>query len=501
MDHDDLDDGLSAAQLFASKTAFSYDDLIMLPGHINFSTDSIPLDNKVSRNLSLKLPFVSSPMDTVTEGSMAIGMALQGGLGIIHHNQSIEQQAEEVRLVKRFRNGFIPDPFVLDPSRTVRDIYELKKKVGFSGFPLCEGGKMGGRLLGIVTNRDTDFILDLDRPLSEIMTKAEDLVVGKETMNIDEAHALLISSRKAKLPIVNDKFELVALLSRKDLLKDREFPLASKDKEERLLVGASIGTRPSDRDRAKALVAAGVDLLVVDSSNGDSSYQLDIIKWLKSQFKVDVVGGNIVTKRQAKSLIDAGVDGLRVGMGVGSICTTQEVTAVGRPQASAVYHVCTYARKFGIPVMADGGISNTGHIVKALSLGASVVMMGSMLAGTEEAPGEYFFQEGVRLKKYRGMGSIEAQLKGSGDRYFANDPSFVRVAQGVSGAVVDKGTVRRFIPYLAQGVRHGIQDLGARSLTQLYQLTVEGGNRFELRTHAAQREGGVHSLHTYEKSM
>ena len=257
--------------------------------------------------------------------------------------------------------------------------------------------------------------------------------------------------------------------------------------------------RPADKVRVEALVREGVDVIIIDSSQGDSVYQLELIRWIKNRFPdVDVVGGNIVTKRQAASLIGAGVDGLRIGMGAGSICTTQEVCAVGRPQASAVFNVASFAAEFGIPCIADGGISNTGHIVKALSFGASAVMMGGMFAGTEEAPGEYFFQDGIRLKKYRGMGSIEAMNKGSGSRYFSDS---IKVAQGVAGTVVDKGSVRRFIPYLLQGVRHGFQDLGVKSVAELHRGTRDGTVRFEVRTHAAQKEGGVHNLHSYEKHL
>ena len=374
---------------------------------------------------------------------------------------------------------------------------DIKKTFGFSGVPITDTGKIGGRLVGIVTSRDIDFVQDKSTLLKSVMTK--ELVTAKEHHSLEVANKVLIDSKKAKLPIVDDAGCLLALMSRSDLLKNREFPLATKDKSKRLVAAAAVSTREIDKIRIEALVKEGVNIIVIDSSQGDSVYQLELIKWIKNRFpEVDLVCGNIVTKRQAESLIGAGADALRVGMGSGSICTTQEVTAVGRPQASAVYSVASYASHFGVPVIADGGISNTGHIIKALSVGASCVMMGGMFAGTEEAPGEYFFQDGVRLKKYRGMGSIEAMLKGSESRYFSDT---IKVAQGVSGTVVDKGSIRRFVPYLTQGVRHGFQDLGVTSVPELHRAMRDGEIRFEIRTAAGQREGGVHNLHSYEKHI
>lgn len=468
-------------------------------GHINFGVDAVKLETKISKNISLRLPLVSSPMDTVTEHAMAIGMALHGGIGIIHYNMTIEEQVKEVRLVKKFKNGFITDPKCLSPDHTLADVDRIKAEFGFAGIPITKDGKIGSVLVGIVSNRDIDFIEDRATKLSTVMST--DLITAPEGVSLSEANKILKESKKGKLPIVNARGEFLSLISRRDLVKNRDFPHASKDANKQLLVGAAIGTRPGDRDRCTAVVGAGANLIVIDSSQGDSTFQIDLIKWIKVTYPhIDVIGGNVVTMAQCKSLIEAGADGLKVGMGVGSICTTQEVCAVGRAQASAVYNTSRYARQFGVPVIADGGIGSSGHIIKALSVGASAVMCGSLFAGTEEAPGQYFFQDGVRLKKYRGMGSIEAMTQGSSKRYFAHSAA-VKVAQGVSGAVVDKGSLKKYIPYLQQGIMHGLQDLGQTTLANVHTALYNGELRFELRTPAAQREGNVHGLYTYEKRL
>ncbi len=490
-------DGERASTLFDQGEGLTYNDFIVLPGRIDFAASEVDLSTYITRRIPLKNPLVSSPMDTVTESNMAIAMALLGGIGIVHYNNTVDEQVEEVRKVKRFENGFITDPVVLGPSNTIADVDEIHEAHGFGGIPITEDGTRNGRLIGIVTNRDVDFETDRSRPLSEVMVT--DLVTAPEGVTLPEANKILRESKKGKLPIVDQNGRLVSLVSRTDLKKNRDFPEACKDKRKQLRVGASISTRQADRERLAGLVEAGADLIVIDAAQGDSSFQVEMIEHIKQIYPhIDVLAGNVVTATQCEHLIDAGADGVRVGMGPGSICITQDTMAVGRAQATAVYRCSQYCRSRGIPVVADGGISNTGSLSKAIACGASVGMMGSMFAGTHEAPGEYFYKDGVRVKKYRGMASVEAMERGGGKRYGYSRKN-LQVAQGVSGLVVDKGSAYDLVPYLIQSLKQALQDMGQRSVSALHESIEAGEVRYERRSPSAQREGSVHGLLSYQE--
>ncbi|KAJ5256723.1 Aldolase-type TIM barrel [Penicillium angulare] len=490
-------DGLHIDALLDSDKhgALTYNDFLILPGSITFAASEVSLETKITRRFFLKAPFVSSPMDTVTEHNMAIHMALLGGLGVIHNNCPAEEQAEMVRKVKRYENGFILDPIILPPTATVGEAKELKAKWGFGGFPIT------------VSSRDIQFHDQLDDLVTAVMST--DLVTAPAGTTLTEANNVLRSSKKGKLPIVDRHQNLISLLSRSDLMKNIHYPLASKLQSKQLICAAAISTHEADKARLKGLVDAGLDIVVVDSSQGNSMYQIAMIKYIKETFpQIDVIGGNIVTREQAASLIAAGVDGIRIGMGSGSACITQEVMAVGRPQAAAVRSVSSFAARFGVPCIADGGVQNLGHIVKGLSLGASAVMMGGLLAGTTESPGEYFVSsEGQLVKAYRGMGSIavmeDKSKSGSNagaSRYFSENDK-VKVAQGVAGSVIDRGSIIKYVPYLVAGVQHSLQDIGVKSLNDLWKGVNDGVVRFEMRSASAQAEGNINGLHTHEKKL
>jgi len=490
-------DGEPAGALFDRGEGLTYNDFIVLPGHIDFAASDVDLSTHVTRRIPLKNPIISSPMDTVTEGRMAIGMALLGGIGVVHYNNTVDHQVNEVRMVKRFENGFITDPVVLGPESTIAEVDEIHRRQGFSGIPVTEDGTRNGRLIGIVTNRDIDFEADRSRPLRDVMVTT--LVTAPEGVTLQEANRILKESKKGKLPLVDNDGRLSSLVSRTDLKKNRDYPEACKDKRKQLRVGAAISTHEDDRERLAALVKAGADLIVVDAAQGDSTFQVQMIEHIKQNYPhVDVLAGNVVTARQCANLVDAGADGIRVGMGPGSICITQETMAVGRAQATAVYQCSRYCREHGIPVVADGGIGATGALSKALALGASAGMMGSMFASTQESPGDYFYKDGVRVKKYRGMASIEAMERGGSKRY-GYSKQHIHVAQGVSGLVVDRGSVYDLVPYLVQSLRQALQDIGYRSVSDLHDAIESGDVRYERRSPSAQREGSVHGLLSYQE--
>ncbi|XP_052178391.1 inosine-5'-monophosphate dehydrogenase 2-like [Diospyros lotus] len=494
-----IDDGFPAERLFNQGYSYTYDDVIFLPHYIDFPTDAVQLSTKLSRNLRLSIPCVSSPMDTVTETAMAVSMAAFGGIGIVHSNNAASRQASIVRAAKSHRLPLHSDLVFKSPSDSVNSLDE------FGSSPcvlVTESGTSKSKLLGVVAKSDWESLTDKDARVSDYMLKS--LVSAPSNYHFEEVAAYLAAKDLEFVPLVNDEDggEVVNLVTAEDVERIRGFPklgAPSIGPDGKFLVGAAIGTRETDKERLEHLVKAGVNVVVVDSSQGNSIYEMEMIKYMKKTYpELDVIGGNVVTKYQAQNLIQAGVDGLRVGMGSGSICTTQEVCAVGRGQATAVYKVSSIAEESGVPVIADGGISNSGHIVKALVLGASTVMMGSFLAGSNEAPGAYEYQGDRRVKKYRGMGSLEAMRKGSDARYLG-DTAKLKIAQGVVGAVADKGSVLKFLPYTMQAVKQGFQDLGASSMQSAHDLLRSSVLRLEVRTGAAQVEGGVHGLVSYEK--
>ena len=502
-------DGASLRELFANDpTGYTYNDIILLPGYIGFPAHDVGLRTQVTKRFSLALPFVSSPMDTVTEAEMAIAMALQGGLGIIHCNCAIDEQVAQVKRVKRHHNGFLTDPVVFGANQhTVGDVLDTMARCGYSGFPVTDDGTPNGVLVGLVTRRDV-YQQARDVPLDDVMTR--DVTAGAHGCTVEEATDILLQTKKKRLPIVDKTTgKLTALISRKDIDNHQQHPNTTK-RDRQLVVGASVSTHPADRARVDALVDAGADILVIDSSQGNSVYQHELVRHIKATHaNVDVIGGNVVTVEQARALIDAGVDGLRIGMGSGSICTTQQVCGVGRAQGSAVYHVSQYARTRGVPTIADGGIRGTGDVLKALAFGASAVMLGSLLAGTDESPTPCFYQNGVKLKRYRGMGSLDAMRNNtSGRRYLYDDdahttqqqrqPAKVKVAQGVSGAVTSKGSVHSYVPFLVAGTKQAMQQVGCVDLPTLRTHVDDGTTRFERRSAMAQQEGQVHGLFQYE---
>lgn len=470
------------------KTALTFDDVLLVPAYSEVLPRDTSLHTRLSRNISLNLPLVSAAMDTVTESRLAIAMAQEGGIGIIHKNLTAQEQASEVARVKRHEFGIVIDPVTVTPQMKVRDAINLQRQHGISGLPVVEAGKV----VGIVTNRDLRFEERLDVPLSTVMTPRERLVTMNEGATLEEAQSLMHKHRLERVLIVNEAFELRGLATVKDILKNTEHPMACKDALGQLRVGAAVGVGGDTEDRVQRLVAAGVDVIVVDTAHGHSAGVIERVRWIKSHFpKVDVIGGNIATAQAAKALVDAGADGVKVGIGPGSICTTRIVAGVGVPQITAISDVVQALAGTGVPVVADGGIRYSGDIAKAIAAGASSVMMGSMFAGTEEAPGEVVLFQGRSYKSYRGMGSLGAMAEGSADRYFQDPANNADkfVPEGIEGRVPYKGSVLAIIYQLAGGLRASMGYCGCATIENMRQDT-----HFVQITSAGIRESHVHDV-------
>jgi len=446
--------------------ALTYDDVLLVPAYSEVLPRETSTIGYLTKNIKLNIPIISAAMDTVTEADLAIGIALEGGLGFIHKNMSIEAQAEHVRKVKRSQSGMILDPVTLHVTSTVRDAEKLMRENKIGGIPVIDGN---GKLVGIITNRDLRFQKDMTLPIEKIMTK-ENLITAPEGITLEKAEILLQSYKIEKLPIVNKKGKLTGLVTYKDILKKKNKPNACKDEFGRLRVGAAVGVTPDIADRIDALKNAGVDVISIDTAHGHSKGVMDAAKRIKKKFpEIELVVGNIATGEAAKALAKIGADAVKVGVGPGSICTTRVVAGVGLPQLSAVYEAAKALKGSGTKTIADGGIRFSGDVVKALAAGADSVMVGSLLAGTEEAPGEIIIYEGRRFKSYRGMGSIEAMEDGSKDRYFQDVEDDIKklVPEGISGRVPFKGSVAEVLYQLVGGLRAGMGYCGAKNLEKL----------------------------------
>ncbi len=469
----------------------TYDDVLIVPRHSRILPHETDLTTAFSRDITLQTPLVSAAMDTVTESQTAIAMAHAGGLGIIHKNMTIDDQAREVRQVKKSESGMVTDPVTVSPDQSVGDVIAVMQRLRFSGFPVVSGNK----LVGIVTGRDIRFETDYSRPVRDIMT-AKVITASAGTL-ANEAQAIMHKHRIEKLPVISkDGQALVGLFTIKDILKSREHPLATKDASGRLLAGAAIGAGSQDIERAEALLAAGVDVLVIDTAHGHSQGVLDATRKIRDAFSkkysFQLIGGNVATAEATLALIDAGVDGVKVGIGPGSICTTRIVAGIGVPQMSAVMHCAAAAKKRGLPVIADGGVKYSGDIVKALAAGAGSVMIGSLFAGTDEAPGELIIYQGKTYKSYRGMGSMGAMSQGSKDRYFQGTVSDQSkfVPEGIEGRVAYKGSLQNQIYQLVGGIRSAMGYTGSKNLTELSQET-----KFVKISPSGLRESHVHDVY------
>ena len=462
----------------------TFDDVLLVPGYSNVIPNQVDLTTNLTKTIKLNIPMMSAGMDTVTEHRMAIAMARQGGIGIIHKNMSIEAQAEEVDKVKRSENGVITDPFSLTAEHTLADADNLMGKFRISGVPITEGRK----LVGIITNRDLKFETDMTKKIRECMT-SEGLVTAKAGISLEDAKMILAKSRKEKLPIVDDDFNLVGLITIKDIEKTIKYPLSAKDSQGRLLCGAGVGITANVLDRVKELVSAKVDVIVLDSAHGHSENVLRCLRMVREAFPdIQIVAGNIATGEACKALIEAGADAVKVGIGPGSICTTRIVAGIGVPQISAIMDCYEVAKEYDIPVIADGGIKFSGDMTKALAAGADVCMMGSIFAGCDESPGQFELYQGRKYKVYRGMGSIAAMENGSKDRYFQSDAKKL-VPEGVEGRVAYKGTVEDTVFQLIGGIRSGMGYCGAHNIQEL-----QDNGRFVKISAAALRESHPHDI-------
>ena len=463
----------------------TFDDVLLVPSYSQVIPNQVDLTTNLTKKIRLNIPMMSAGMDTVTEHRMAIAMARQGGIGIIHKNMSIEAQAEEVDKVKRSENGVITDPFYLSPEHTLAEANELMGKFRISGVPITEGKK----LVGIITNRDLKFETDFTKKIKESMT-SEGLITAKEGITLEEAKKILAKARKEKLPIVDDDFNLKGLITIKDIEKQIKYPLSAKDDKGRLLCGAGVGITSNVLERVDALVKAQVDVIVLDSSHGHSANVIRCLKMIKEAYPdLPVIAGNIATGDAARDLIQAGADAVKVGIGPGSICTTRVVSGIGVPQVSAIMDCYAVAKEYGIPVIADGGIKYSGDITKSIAAGANVCMMGSIFAGCDEAPGEFELFQGRKYKVYRGMGSISAMENGSKDRYFQEGAKKL-VPEGVEGRVAYKGTVEDTIFQLLGGLRSGMGLCGTSTIEELKE-----NGRFIKISAASLKESHPHDIH------
>ncbi|MFQ9977892.1 IMP dehydrogenase [Clostridium cadaveris] len=466
------------------KTAYTFDDVLLMPNKSEILPKEVSLGTNLTKKIRLNIPLMSAGMDTVTESKMAIAMAREGGIGIIHKNMTIEAQAEEVDRVKRQENGVITDPFYLHPDNTIEDAQKLMRKYRISGVPITVEGK----LVGILTNRDVIYENDYSRKIEEVMTK-ENLVTARENTTLEEAKELLKSHKIEKLPLVDENNNLKGLITVKDIEKARIFPNAAKDEQGRLLCGAAVGVTGDVMDRVDALVKAQVDVIVIDTAHGHSFGVMEAVKNIKARYpELQIIAGNVATADATKDLIEAGVDCVKVGIGPGSICTTRVVAGVGVPQLTAVMDCAEEASKYGIPVIADGGIKFSGDIVKALAAGASVAMMGSMFAGCEESPGEIEIYQGRSYKVYRGMGSLGAMACGSKDRYFQEGNKKL-VPEGVEGRIPYRGHVSDIIFQMCGGIRSGMGYLGSANFKILCDTA-----RFVVQTSSGLRESHPHDI-------